>query len=82
MVGALTSGALATARGTERRGRCAPTARHCSQALVAAHLGNTEVLATSAGNLAVSLGRHLGPRVPRFLRELETGQSARALGMI
>ena len=45
-----------------------------TETLVAQQLGNTEILATSAGNVAVSLGRHLGPRVPRFLRELEQGK--------
>ena len=45
-----------------------------TEALVEKHLNGAEFLATSAGNLSVSLGRHLGPRVARFFRELETGE--------
>ena len=57
-----------------------------TEALVEKHLNGAEFLATSAGNLNVSLGRHLGPRVrtPRRGGELHwwvgTAQQGRAQG--
>lgn len=64
-------------RGYQLRLISDPVDSMATETLVEKHLGGAEFLATSAGNLSVSLGRHLGPRVPRFFRELETGELAK-----
>jgi hypothetical protein len=46
---------------------------HETESMVERYLGGCEFLATSAGNLTVSLGRQLGPRVSRFFKQLESG---------
>jgi hypothetical protein len=63
-------------RGYQLRLISSPEDSMATETLVEKHLSGAEFLATSAGNLNVSLGRHLGPRVARFFRELESGELA------
>ena len=45
-----------------------------AEALVEKQLPGSEILASSAGNLAISLGQRLSKNVPAFFRDLEHGE--------